>query len=80
MLGALFHNGDWVDDTSSIQKILHCTIESLGHLCVCANHGQYALDVIAAAPKWFDAIIMDLRMAVMDGLSAAAEIRKLSLY
>lgn len=74
-----------VDDTPSIQKILHRNIESLGHRCVCANHSQHALGIILAADGeqpvlLFDAIIMDLRMPVMDGLTATAEIRKLPGY
>lgn len=73
-----------VDDTPSIQKILKRTIESLGHICVCANHGQHALEIMmaaaAATDHSFDAVLMDLRMPVMDGLTATAEIRKLPHY
>lgn len=52
-----------VDDIPSIQKILQRTIESLEHRCrcVCANHGQHALDITTATELLlFDAVFMDL--------------------
>jgi CheY-like chemotaxis protein len=43
-----------------------------------AENGQVAVDMFAASePGHFDAILMDVRMPVMDGLTAASTIRKL---
>lgn len=43
-----------------------------------AENGRIAVDMFSGNPEhYYDAILMDVRMPVMDGLTAAAEIRKL---
>lgn len=43
-----------------------------------AANGQIGLDMFAASPLYYyDGILMDLRMPVMDGVAAAEAIRKL---
>ena len=38
-------------------------------------NGQLGVEAFAAAPRDFDAVLMDIRMPVMDGLTAANAIR-----
>jgi signal transduction histidine kinase/ActR/RegA family two-component response regulator len=45
-----------------------------GHRCVVAANGAEALDLLAA--QRFDAVLMDVQMPIMDGYTAAREIRR----
>ncbi len=67
-----------VEDSLPIQKVMTGSLEKLGHVCVCANNGQDALNKLHSRNEddMFDLIVMDLRMPIMDGLTATQIIRQ----
>ena len=65
-----------VEDNFVNQQIAAELLEGEGAVVQLANHGQQALDQIAAAPTPFDVVLMDMQMPVMDGLTATRAIRQ----
>lgn len=63
-----------VEDNFINQQVASELLKSAGYEVVIADNGQAALDVIDTQP--FDAVLMDIQMPVMDGLTAAKELRK----
>jgi two-component system sensor histidine kinase/response regulator len=63
-----------VEDNFINQQVASELLKSAGYEVVIADNGQVALDVIDS--KTFDAVLMDIQMPVMDGLTATAELRK----
>lgn len=60
-------------------EVVRRLLEKAGAEVVVANNGFEALKAFAASDDhYFDAILMDLRMPVMDGLTAAKNIRNLN--
>jgi CheY-like chemotaxis protein len=64
------------EDNFVNQQIASELLQGEGASVTLANHGQEALDLIAAAPHPFDVVLMDMQMPVMDGLSATRVIRQ----
>ena len=67
------------DDQEINAEILANLLEMEGMTSEWAENGQIALEMFSQSEEHhFDAILMDLRMPVMDGLTATREIRKLN--
>jgi len=67
-----------VEDNLINQQVAQEVLENAGFSVGIANNGQQALDILQR--ESFDAVLMDMQMPVMDGFTAAREIRKNSKF
>lgn len=71
-----------VDDEVDLLDILKVDIESLGYETRTASNGQEALNIMKQVKEgrlWIDAILSDINMPVMNGLTFLRELRTLGL-
>ncbi|MBE6676704.1 MAG: response regulator transcription factor [Ruminococcaceae bacterium] len=66
-----------VDDEPDIRHLLGIVLEKEGYTVIEAENGEQALELVRSDPD-FSLIIMDIMMPVMNGVSAATEIRAIS--
>ncbi len=66
-----------VDDEPDIRHLLCIVLEKEGYTVIEAENGEQALELVRSDPD-FSLIIMDIMMPVMNGVSAASEIRAIS--
>ncbi|RFC62506.1 response regulator [Fulvimarina endophytica] len=62
-----------VDDSASVRQMVGMTLKQAGYSVVEASDGREALDKATSSPV--DAVITDLNMPVMDGLTFIREYR-----
>lgn len=66
------------EDHQLNREIIVRLFSKLGLEAVCVENGAQALDMLGGNPKgYFDFILMDVRMPVMDGIAATKKIRAL---
>jgi len=68
-----------VDDDARGRYALRCELEDSGAEVVVAKNGQLALDALDQ-DEYFDLVVMDIMMPVMDGIEATTRIRQHGLY
>jgi len=68
-----------VEDNALNQELAMELLRQAGMEVVLANHGQEALDLLAADPR-FDGVLMDCQMPVMDGYTATRHLRSLPQF
>lgn len=64
------------EDNAVGRKVIETVLKRKGHQVTCVADGRQALDQVTA--KLFDVVLMDMRMPVMDGLTATRAIRLLA--
>jgi CheY-like chemotaxis protein len=65
-----------VEDNEINQQVATELLGQAGIHVTIANHGQEGIETLAARPKDFDGVLMDIQMPVLDGYTATREIRK----
>jgi CheY-like chemotaxis protein len=65
-----------VDDVQINREIIATFLDGTGAVCECASNGQEAVDMFAASEEnYYDLILMDIQMPIMDGCVATRRIR-----
>ncbi|MFM8443664.1 MAG: PAS domain-containing protein [Methylococcus sp.] len=65
-----------VDDSRINLMVVKKALQQSGAIVTLAADGQEALQILRDRPANFDAVLMDVQMPVMDGLTATREIRR----
>jgi CheY-like chemotaxis protein len=66
-----------VEDNIVNQKVISRLLSQRGYQFQIANNGAEAVEKVKSGPQQFAAILMDVQMPVMDGLTATIRIREM---
>ncbi len=69
-----------VEDNEINQQVAREILEGVGVSVTVAGNGREGVDMLKARPDWFDCVLMDIQMPVMDGYQATREIRRESRF
>jgi len=69
-----------VEDNEINQQVAKELLENSGINATIANDGQEAIDLLVASPDFFDGVLMDIQMPVMDGITATEILRNNPLF
>jgi PAS domain S-box-containing protein len=66
-----------VDDEELVRNMARFSLQRYGYNVETANNGQSALEIFAARPQDFDAVLLDLSMPAMNGEEAMRAVREI---
>jgi CheY-like chemotaxis protein len=69
-----------VEDSPLVRKMYGLVFSKREHELTTAEDGRKAIDALAAAPRGFDLILLDLRMPDMDGVEFIRAVRRVGRF
>jgi PAS domain S-box-containing protein len=64
------------DDERNLREILVEYLEEWGHICIQAVNGEQAWDLFRERPQFFDLVLSDIKMPVLNGIELIKKIKE----